>query len=471
MKGLRVARIVASVIALMIAGASPHAAAPQQSAPAATSRPGPTPSEIAQVRGALAEYRKAWTSELDGETRAIAVRYGAPTPDDLDRMFRDWMAGGIALMPELPGGVTGKLADAFKLMPNKTPVNPAVKPGMELPDFAQGAAPEALQTLKDAKESYDETRDKHAEAASCSPEAQSAKQALQAKLQAYRQALTDLDAARQQVTLANGAGDTLELATLFGGAANAVKSTADAAMELFGAAAGFLPGAQKGMEGVGALYSAANSGIAAYNAIKAGTPDQVAEAGAVISAAKALSTVLPDNTPLNLALAAGDVGTKLIETSRLRDDKTIDSTRRDLETVGSAAQIAGTGFGALGELPGTTLPSRVTADDLKRSADDLIQRTRKGDLKHTTDYKVETGNTLKTTGAVFSAVGTVISTSSKYDRELGKAFDTIAAGKDEAREYNALNAASLRQSAAKRVEFMEKIAALEAEIGRSSCVK
>ena len=457
MKGMRVARIVASVVALMIAGAAPEGAAPQSRA-AETSRQGPTPDEVTQVRAALAEYRKAWTTEFDAETRAIAVRYGAPTPDDLDRMFRDWLAGGIALMPELPAGVTGKLADAFKMMPNKTPIDPAVKPGMELPDFAKGAEPEALQSLETAKADLNETRDKHAETASCSPEALSAKQALQTKLDAYRKALSDMEAARADVERESGAGAAVESATKWAALNSGVKSTMDAAMELFGAANGALLGNNKGVEAVGAFYSAATGALATAQATN-GRDAAVAAVGTAVAASKFAANRLsltPEEIALlrtadqradittvqraaELTVAGGEVTSKAIETGMLNSDRSIPRDNRIAETTGNALQVGGTVL--------------TQASELLRSGPPPVP------------------SVLSAVGGGVSLLGTTISTTVKYDRELDKAFAQVLDGRNERVQLDTQRDSTLTRINVKRIEFMEKIAALEAEISRSSCVK
>lgn len=427
--------ITTGVVALWMTGASPEAAPPQRSGAAETSRQGPTAAELSEVRSVLAEYRKLW-NEFDAETRGIARQYGAPTPDDLERMFRDWESGREASMPTLPGNLPGNLAETFRKLPGNASARPA-KPGEEAPDFAKGASPEALETLKDAKVDLDDIRDKHAETASCSPEARSAKQALETKLQSYRKALADMEAARADVEREKGAGADLERYSLVGGALGAVKSTADAAMELFGAAATLMPDTaalkplKTGMEAVGAAYNVAG-GLVSTATAKNGMS---AAAGVLTTATGVGKLSVNDQAAVKIAQAGLEGVSKGFDTAVLNSDTSREgATSRGVETTGNVIQMSGTLKGALAELPGA-------------------------------------GGALKTTGAVFSAAGTVTSTSAKYDRELGNAFDQIIAGRDERVNLDNFNTSTLRQIDAKRVEFMEKIAALEAEIGHSSCVK
>ena len=118
---MRLTLIAGAVVVLVIAGAFPAAARPQSKA-AATRRP--TAAEVAEVRKIIAEYRTAWMTQLDAESRAIARQYGAPTPEDLERMLREWEAGRGS-MPNVPASVPGKPGGSVRTLPDNAPTRPA----------------------------------------------------------------------------------------------------------------------------------------------------------------------------------------------------------------------------------------------------------------------------------------------------------------------------------------------------------
>lgn len=476
---MRLTLIAGAVVALVIASAAPAAAQTRQ---------GPTPAQVAEVRQAVAEYRTMWMTELDAETRGIARQYGAPTPEALERMLREWEAGGGA-MPNVPASVPGKPGASVRKTPGYAPARPAPprlgpprpaparpalapapvrpaaagpapeKPGEEAPDFVNGAPKEALDTLKaDAKVNLDDIRDKAAETANCSPEARSSKQALQGKLDAYRKALADMEAARVDVDREKDAGADLQKYSTLGGLAGGTKAAADAAMDLFGAANSVIF-KNKGVDAIGAIYGAAT----AENGLgRAANAASLAATGLSAVKGDLLDLSTKGGQQITAAVASGEVVTKGLDTLVINSKSSSHSAdARAAGTLGNVLQAAGSVGEALGELPG---------------AETVLKEN--GKVVTNWAGRAVTTNTIKTTGEVFSKAGSVLSAAAtadtalrKYNRELDKAFDQVADSREDARQYNALNVSTLRQIDTKRVEFMQKIAALEAEISRSGCVK